>query len=79
MTKSAACVERYRERISESERYHRFLRSADSKGCERLALLVKEREEIQETKEEKKRDGRKEGSAEETGGDARSYKVSLVA
>ena len=50
----------------------------DSKGSERLALLVTPREQIQDTKEEKKRDGRKEVSAEEKGGDASGHKVSRV-
>jgi len=78
LTKQAACVDRYREFTGESERYYGFKRSPDSKGSDLLPLLVKPREEIQETKEEKKRDRRKEARAEETGGDASGHKVSLV-
>jgi len=76
LTKQAACVERYRECTGECDRYHRFKWSADSKGSERLAFLVKQREEIQETRDEEKRDRREEGSVEETSGEASGHKVS---
>jgi len=78
VTKLAECVLRYRECPGTNGRYHGCKRSADSKGSEQLALLVKQREQIQETKEEKKTDTRKPGSAEETAGDARGHKMPLV-
>ena len=57
-------VERYRERTSESERYHEFMRSVVSKGSEQFILLVEQREESWERKGEQKRDGKKKGSAD---------------